>query len=72
MNFMNYIKNLFVKDYQEFDYYAVFTPTEPPMKFMTRKAAHKYMDNYLAQNPHHARYVLFYGYNQKDLDDFTK
>ena len=60
--------NLFKSD-QKHDYYAVYTPTQPTMRFDSLKKARKYEENYISQNPHLSRYTNIYGYDQKDLDD---
>ncbi len=61
-----------INENQLYDYYAVFTPTQPPMKFKKLSKANKYLDNYNSQNEHLARYTNIIGYNQKELDDFEK
>lgn len=66
------IYDYFFKEYQLYDFYAVHTPTQPPVRFTSLRKANKYIDNYIAQNPQYGRYVEMHGYNQKDLDEFTK
>ncbi len=60
------------KEYQKHDYYVVWTPTQPALRFGSRDKANKYLDNYVAQNPHLARFTRIDAYDEKDIDEFSK